>query len=254
MRIYKAKDYNDLSRKAANIISAQIIMKPDAVIGLATGASPIGTYKQLIEWYNKGDLDFSEIRSVNLDEYKGLSADNPQSYAHYMYTNLFKYVNIAPENINIPNGLEFDDAIECARYDTVLQNLGGIDLQLLGIGGNGHIGFNEPGNNFDKSTHCVALSENTIQANSRFFESIDEVPKFAYTMGIKNIMQAKSILLIASGEAKAQAMYDAFYGPITPSCPGSILQLHNNVTVVADEAALALILKKHKITSGGHIL
>lgn len=254
MRIYKAKDYNDLSRKAANIISAQIIMKPDAVIGLATGASPIGTYKQLIEWYNKGDLDFSEIRSVNLDEYKGLSADNPQSYAYFMHTNLFNYVNIPPENINIPNGLEFDDAIECARYDTVLQNLGGIDLQLLGIGGNGHIGFNEPGNNFDKSTHCVALSENTIQANSRFFESIDEVPKFAYTMGIKNIMQAKSILLIASGEAKAQAMYDAFYGPITPSCPGSILQLHNNVTVVADEAALALILKKHKITSGGHIL
>ena len=254
MRIYKAKDYNDLSRKAANIISAQIIMKPDAVIGLATGASPIGTYKQLIEWYNKGDLDFSEIKSVNLDEYKGLSADNPQSYAHYMYTNLFNHVNIPPENINIPNGLEFDDAIECARYDTVLQNLGGIDLQLLGIGGNGHIGFNEPGNNFDKSTHCVALAENTIQANSRFFDSIDDVPKYAYTMGIKNIMQAKSILLIASGESKAQAMYNAFYGPITPSCPGSILQLHNNVTVVADEAALSLILKKHKITFGGHIL
>ena len=229
-------------------------MKPDAVIGLATGASPIGTYKQLIEWYKKGDLDFSEIRTVNLDEYKGLAADNPQSYAHYMYTNLFNHVNIPSDNINIPNGLEFDAAIECARYDTVLQNLGGIDLQLLGIGGNGHIGFNEPGNNFDKSTHCVALTANTIQANSRFFDSIEDVPKYAYTMGIKNIIQAKSILLIASGEAKAQAMYDAFYGPITPSCPGSILQLHNNVTVVADEAALAIILQKHKITSGGHIL
>ncbi len=254
MRIYKAKDYNDLSRKAANIISAQIIMKPDAVLGLATGASPIGTYKQLIEWYNKGDLDFSEIRTVNLDEYKGLAADNPQSYAYFMHTNLFDYVNIVPENINIPNGLEDDSVKECARYDSVLHSLGGIDLQLLGIGGNGHIGFNEPGNNFGKETHCVTLTDNTIDANARFFSSRDEVPRYAYTMGIKNIMQAKSILLIASGEAKAQAMYDSFYGPITPSVPGSILQLHNNVTVVADEAALSLILEKHEITQGGHVL
>ncbi|SDB23268.1 glucosamine-6-phosphate deaminase [Pseudobutyrivibrio sp. YE44] len=253
MRVYKAKDYNDLSRKAANIISAQIIMKPDAVLGLATGESPIGTYKQLIEWYNKGDLDFSEIRTVNLDEYKGLAADNPQSYAYYMHTNLFDSVNIPAVNINIPNGLEDDSVKECMRYDNVIHQLGGIDLQLLGIGGNGHIGFNEPGNNFNKETHCVTLTDNTIDANARFFASRDEVPRYAYTMGIKNIMQAKSILLIASGEAKAQAMYDSFYGPITPNVPGSILQLHNNVTVVADEAALALILKEHEITSGGLI-
>ena len=254
MRIYKAKDYNDLSRKAANIISAQIIMKPDAVIGLATGSSPIGTYKQLIEWYKKGDLDFSEIRTVNLDEYKGLSPEHPQSYAYFMQTNLLSHVNILAKNTNIPNGLEEDSEKECIRYNKVLQSMGGIDLQLLGIGGNGHIGFNEPGNNFDKETHCVTLTESTIDANARFFESRDAVPKYAYSMGIKNIMQAKKILLIASGDAKAQAMYDAFFGPITPSCPGSILQLHNNVTVVADEAALSVILKEHEITSGGHVL
>ncbi len=228
-------------------------MKPDAVLGLATGESPIGTYKQLIEWYNKGDLDFSEIHTVNLDEYKGLSPENPQSYAYYMSTNLLNHVNIPKENTNIPNGLEDDSEVECARYDNILHSLGGIDLQLLGIGGNGHIGFNEPGNNFNKETHCVTLTENTIQANARFFDSIDDVPKYAYTMGIKNIMQAKGILLIASGAAKAQALYDSFYGPITPSVPGSILQLHNNVTVIADEAALSIILKEHEITPGGHI-
>jgi len=254
MRIYKAKDYNDLSRKAANIISAQIIMKPDAVIGLATGSSPIGTYKQLIEWYNKGDLDFSEIRTVNLDEYKGLSPDDAQSYAYFMKTNLLSHVNILPENTNIPNGLEEDPEVECKRYDKVLHSMGGIDLQLLGIGGNGHIGFNEPGNNFDKETHCVTLTEATIDANARFFESRDDVPRYAYTMGIKNIMQAKRILLIASGKEKAQALYDSFYGPITPNVPGSILQIHNHVTVVADEAALSLILKEHEITTGGHVL
>jgi glucosamine-6-phosphate deaminase len=253
MRIYKAKDYNDLSRKAANIISAQIIMKPDAVLGLATGSSPVGTYRQLIEWYKKGDLDFAEIRTVNLDEYKGLAPDNPQSYAFFMKTNLFSHVNVLPENTFIPNGLEEDSVKECSRYDQVLRDLGGIDLQLLGIGGNGHIGFNEPGNNFDKETHCVTLTEKTIDANARFFSSRDEVPGFAYTMGIKNIMQARSILLIASGEDKAQAMYDSFFGPITPNVPGSILQLHNHVTVVADEAALGRILEKHEITSGGHV-
>ena len=170
-----------------------------------------------------------------------------------MHTNLLDHVNIPPKNTNIPPGLEMDSEKECKRYDKVLQDLGGIDLQLLGIGGNGHIGFNEPGNNFNKETHCVTLTANTIEANARFFDSIEEVPKFAYTMGIKNIMQAKGILLIASGEAKAKALYDSFFGPITPSVPGSILQLHNNVTVIADEAALSLILKEHEITSGGHI-
>ena len=247
MRIYKAKDYNEMSRKAANIISAQIIMKPDAVLGLATGSSPIGTYKQLIDWYNKGDLDFSEIRSVNLDEYKGLDASNPQSYAYFMQHNLFDSVNIKLENTNIPNGLETDIEKECTRYNNIIKSLGGIDLQLLGIGNNGHIGFNEPGEAFEKETHCVKLTENTIQANARFFSSIGEVPTHAYSTGIKNIMQARSILLIASGEAKAEAMYQALFGPITPTVPASILQLHNNVSIVADEAALSLIIKKNLI-------
>lgn len=247
MRIYEAKDYNEMSRKAANIISAQIIMKPDAVLGLATGSTPIGTYKQLIDWYNKGDLDFTDIRSVNLDEYKGLPADNDQSYAYFMRQNLFDHVNIKKENTYIPNGLETDVEYECNRYNTIIRSLGGIDLQLLGIGNNGHIGFNEPGEAFEKETHCVKLTENTIQANARFFESIDDVPKYAYSTGIKNIMQAKSILLVASGKAKADALYKSLFGPITPSVPASILQLHNNVSIVADEEALTLIKENHCI-------
>lgn len=247
MRIYEAKDYNEMSRKAANIISAQIIMKPDAVLGLATGSTPIGTYKQLIDWYNKGDLDFADIRSVNLDEYKGLPADNDQSYAYFMRQNLFDHVNIKKENTYIPNGLETDVEYECNRYNTIIRSLGGIDLQLLGIGNNGHIGFNEPGEAFEKETHCVKLTENTIQANARFFESIDDVPKYAYSTGIKNIMQAKSILLVASGKAKADALYKSLFGPITPSVPASILQLHNNVSIVADEEALTLIKENHCI-------
>lgn len=240
MKIYQAKNYQEMSRKAANIISAQIIMKPDAVLGLATGSTPIGTYRQLIDWYKKGDLDFSEIRSVNLDEYKGLSADNDQSYAYFMRTNLFDSVNIKKENTHIPNGLVEDPDLECARYNAIIRDLGGIDLQLLGLGGNGHIGFNEPGASYEKETHCVKLTENTIQANSRFFEKMEDVPRYAYTMGIKNIMQARRILLIASGENKAEALYRSLFGPITPAVPASILQLHNNVTIVADEAALSV--------------
>ncbi len=245
MKIYQAKNYQEMSRKAANIISAQIIMKPDAVLGLATGSTPIGTYQQLIDWYKKGDLDFSEIRSVNLDEYKGLPADNDQSYAYFMRTNLFDSVNIKKENTYIPNGLEEDIAKECARYNSIIHTLGGIDLQLLGLGGNGHIGFNEPGVAYEKETHCVKLTENTIQANSRFFEKLEDVPRYAYTTGIKNIMQARRILLIASGENKADALYRSLFGPITPAVPASILQLHNNVTVVADEAALS-VCRRHQ--------
>ena len=246
MRIYEAKDYNEMSRKAANIISAQIIMKPDAVLGLATGSTPVGTYKQLIDWYNKGDLDFSEIRSVNLDEYKGLSSDNDQSYAYFMRTNLFNHVNIKKENTNIPNGLETDIEYECNRYNSIIRSLGGIDLQLLGIGNNGHIGFNEPGEAFEKETHCVKLTENTIQANARFFESIDDVPKYAYSTGIKNIMQARKVLLIVSGEGKAEILDKVLYGPVTPQVPASILQLHNDLTVVADEAAMSVIKANHR--------
>lgn len=245
MRIYRAKDYADMSRKAANIVSAQVIMKPDCVLGLATGSTPIGLYKQLVEWYQKGDLDFSEVRTVNLDEYKGLSRDNDQSYYYFMHAQLFDHVNIPVENTHLPNGMEMDSEKECARYSKLIRSMGGIDLQLLGIGHNGHIGFNEPEEAFETDVHCVDLTKSTIEANKRFFASADEVPKQAYTMGIKTIMQAKKILIVASGEDKAEIVHDAFFGPITPKVPASVLQLHNDVTLVADEAAL----KKVKLES-----
>ena len=241
MKIVKAKDYNDLSRKAANIISAQIIMKPHCVLGLATGSTPIGTYKQLVEWYNKGDLDFSEVTTVNLDEYKGLSRENDQSYYYFMHHNLFDHVNLPAENSHLPNGMELDSDKECRRYSELIRSMGVVDLQLLGIGHNGHIGFNEPGDAFDNDVHCVNLTQSTIEANKRFFASADDVPKQAYTMGIKTIMQAKKILIVASGEDKADIVRDAFFGPITPKVPASVLQLHNDVTLVADEAALSKI-------------
>lgn len=241
MRIYKAKNEAEMSRKAANIISAQIILKPDSVLGLATGSSPEGTYAQLIDWYNKGDLDFSQIKSVNLDEYQGLSADNEQSYAYFMKKHLFDHVNIKPENTYIENGLAKDAAAECERYNSLISSLGGIDLQLLGIGPNAHIGFNEPGEAFEKETHLVKLTERTIKANSRFFESEEDVPTHAFTMGIKAIMQARCIVLVASGEEKADALAACINGTITSSAPASILQLHNNVFIVADEAALSKV-------------
>ena len=212
MRIYKAKDYADMSRKAANIVSAQVIMKPNCVLGLATGSTPIGLYKQLVEWFRKGDLDFSEVMTVNLDEYKGLSRENDQSYYYFMHQNLFDHVNIPVENTHLPNGMEPDSEKECRRYTELIQSLGGVDLQL---------------------------TESTIEANKRFFASAEDVPKQAYTMGIKTIMQAKKILIVASGEDKAEIVQKAFFGPITPQVPASVLQLHNDVTLVADEAALS---------------
>ena len=241
MKIYKAKDYKDMSRKAANIISAQMIMKPNCVLGLATGSTPIGTYAQLVEWYNKGDLDFSEVTTVNLDEYKGLPRTNDQSYYYFMHQHLFDRVNIDPERTNVPNGMEPDAEKECGRYEELIRSLGGVDLQLLGLGHNGHIGFNEPGEAFEKETHCVDLTESTIEANKRFFASAGDVPKQAYTMGIKTIMQAKKILIVVNGENKADIVERAFFGPVTPEVPASILQLHNDVTLVGDEAALAKI-------------
>ena len=241
MRIYKAKDYEEMSRKAAGIVSAQIIMKPDCVLGLATGSTPLGLYKQLIEWYRNGDLDFSGVRTVNLDEYKGISRENNQSYYYFMHKNLFDNVNIPIENTHLPNGMEPDSEKECRRYEELIQSMGSVDLQLLGIGHNGHIGFNEPADAFDKLVHCVNLTQSTIEANKRFFASAEEVPKQAYTMGIQTIMRSKKILIIANGEGKADIVRDAFFGPITPRVPASVLQLHNDVTLVADEAALSKI-------------
>ncbi len=240
MKIRHAKDYDDMSRKAANIISAQIILKPCSVLGLATGSTPIGAYRQLIEWYEKDDVDFSEVITYNLDEYRGLSHDNPQSYHYFMRENLFDHVNIDLANTHVPDGSNLDADEACSTYDAMVSAAGGIDLQLLGIGNNGHIGFNEPDDVFSKGTHCVDLTESTIKANSRLFDRIEDVPRQAYTMGVQNIMHARSILVIANGEAKAQAVYDMCYGPVTPRVPASILQLHSNCTVIADEAALSL--------------
>ncbi len=241
MTIYKTNDYQDMSRKAANIISAQIIMKPNCVLGLATGSSPIGLYKQLIEWYQKGDLDFSKVTTINLDEYKGLGPDDDQSYRYFMNENLFNHINIDKSHTYVPNGLEMNEEKACSDYNQVIAQSGGIDIQLLGLGNNGHIGFNEPDSVFKCETHCVNLTPSTIEANRRFFENEDAVPRQAYTMGIKNIMQAKKILVVVSGEAKAKALKDALYGPVTPSVPASVLQLHPDVTIVADKAALKLI-------------
>ena len=241
MKIIKTKDYADMSRKAANIIAAQVIMKPDCVLGLATGSTPIGTYKELIKAYENGDLDFSLVKTANLDEYRGLEKTNDQSYDYFMKDNLFNHININFDNLNIPNGEKPDAEEECKRYEEVVKALGGQDLQLLGMGHNGHIGFNEPADEFPKETHCVDLQESTIQANKRFFEKVEDVPTQAYTMGIGTIMQAKKILVIASGVDKAEIVKKAFFGPITPQVPASILQLHPDVTVVVDEAAGSLI-------------
>jgi len=241
MRLIIAKDYADVSRKAANIIAAQIQMKPDCVLGLATGSSPVGTYKELIAKYESGDLDFSQVKTVNLDEYVGLPKDHEQSYAYFMRKNLFDHVNINQKNCNIPNGMNLNADEECARYDAVINGFGGADLQLLGLGPNGHIGFNEPADAFIKGTNKVELTASTIDANQRFFAKREDVPTHAYTMGIGSIMKAKRVLLVCSGENKAQAVKDCFFGPINPRSPGSILLFHPDFTLVADEAALSLV-------------
>ena len=241
MQIYRAKDYEDMSRKAANIIASQVVLKPDCVLGLATGSTPIGAYKNLVETYEQGDLDFSQVTTVNLDEYKGLPRENDQSYYYFMHDNLFDHVNVKPENTHLPDGTKEDSDEECARYEELIRTLGGQDLQLLGLGHNGHIGFNEPDAIFEKATHCVDLQESTIEANKRFFASADDVPKQAYTMGIGTIMQAKKILVVVSGEDKADTVAKAFFGPVTPEVPASILQFHKDVILVADEAALSKV-------------
>ena len=245
MRIYVTEDYNAMSRRVASILAAQVILKPDCVLGLATGSTPVGAYKLLAEGYKKGDLDFSQVRSINLDEYVGLAPTHDQSYRYFMQTNLFDHVDVKPEWTNVPDGMAADAQAEGGRYDQVISGLGGIDLQLLGMGHNGHIGFNEPADDFGLETHLVDLTESTIDANQRFFDSRDEVPRHALSMGIKNIMQARRILMVVSGEEKADILYQAFCGRVTKSIPASILQLHPDVTLVGDKAAL------HKLVEAG---
>ena len=245
MRIYQAEDYKAMSRRAANIISAQVIYKPNCVLGLATGGTPVGLYKQLVDWYKKGDLSFAETRSVNLDEYLGLSPHHEQSYRYFMQVNLFDHIDIKPENTHVLDGLAKNPQAECTAYNRLIRDLGGIDLQLLGMGHNGHIAFNEPGDDFGLETHVVDLTDSTIDANQRFFESRDEVPRHALSMGIKNIMNARRILMVVSGEEKADIVCRAFAGPVTKEVPASVLQLHPDVTLVGDKAAL------HKLAEAG---
>lgn len=234
MRLIKAKDYNDLSRKAAIIIAAQLVSKPDTLFGFATGSTPIGAYRELVKLYEAGDIDFSRVKTVNLDEYAGLPRTNDQSYYYFMHDNLFDHVNIDPAATNLPNGMAEDIEAECKRYDALIAALGGIDLQLLGLGHDGHIGFNEPSDRFSTGTNCVKLTEMTIEANKRFFASADDVPRKAVTMGMREIMQAKKVLMVVSGKDKAEILKKVLYGPVTPQVPGSLLQLHPDCIVVAD--------------------
>lgn len=239
MKIFNVKNYDEMSKKAAAIIAAQIVNKPASVLGLATGSTPIGTYQYLVKKYQEGELDFTEIKTANLDEYKGLNKENDQSYYYFMNDHLFRHVNIKPEHTNIPDGMAENGEAECRRYEEVIQTLGGVDLQLLGLGHDGHIGFNEPEESFPNNTHCVNLTEMTIDANKRFFTSADEVPKQAFTMGIGTIMRAKKVVMVVSGQDKASILKKTLYGPVTPQVPASILQFHPDVIVIADEAALS---------------
>lgn len=241
IKLIKARNYEDASKKAANILSAQVILKPNSVLGLATGSTPIGIYNKLVDWYQKGDLDFSKVQTVNLDEYCGLTKDNDQSYYYFMNHHLFQHININKSNTHFPNGMEEDAQKECERYNQVLDDMCGIDMQLLGLGNNGHIGFNEPNDSFEKETHQVTLADETIKANSRFFKTLEEVPTKAYTMGIGNIMKAKKIVMVVCGENKADILKDVLSKPVTPLIPATILQFHPDVTIVADEEALSLL-------------
>ncbi len=235
MKFITVKNYEELSTKAANIIAAQIINKPDCVLGLATGSSPVGTYDKLTEYFNNGTIDFSTVTSVNLDEYVGLDGTNDQSYRYFMNKNLFDRVNIDKANTYVPSGTAEDIEQEGEEYDKLIKKLGGIDLQLLGIGRNGHIGFNEPAETFSEGTHVVELTESTIEANSCFFASKDEVPTKAITMGIGSIMNAKKVLLVANGPYKKDIIEKAANGEITPLVPASILQNHADVTFIYSE-------------------
>ena len=225
---------------AADLFEKVLCAKPDCVLGLATGSTPLPLYRELIAREKSGAVSFAQARSVNLDEYKGLAPDHEQSYRYFMQENLFDHISIKPENTAVPDGLAADGEAMCAAYEKHIEDLGGIDLQLLGIGHNGHIGFNEPCDHFPLATHEVPLTESTRQANKRFFASIDEVPTASFTMGIGTVMSARKIVLIATGEGKAAIVKKAFFGPVTPEVPASILQLHPDVTLICDEAAYSL--------------
>ncbi len=241
MNVLVMKNTQEIGKAAGTMFAAQVISKPNSVLGLATGSTPIPTYQYMIELYKQGVVDYSKVTTYNLDEYCGLTHDHDQSYYYFMQENLFKGINVPTESIHVLNGVAPDAQAECDAYDAAIDAAGGIDLQILGIGNNGHIAFNEPCNSFPSKTHIVSLTQSTIEANKRFFESIDDVPKQAITMGIGSIMKARNIILIATGAAKAEAVKAMINGPVDPQCPASILQFHPNVTIFLDEPAASLL-------------
>ena len=242
MKLIIEKTYEDMSRRAADVIAEVMTAKPDCVLGLATGSTPIGLYADLVSDCKEGKISFADVDTYNLDEYRGLAGDHDQSYRYFMNVNLFDHVDIDKARTHVPDGSMADADAACAAYEEAIESAGGVDIQLLGLGHNGHIGFNEPCDEFPKATHCVTLTESTIQANSRLFDSIDDVPREAYTMGIGTIMKAKKILVVANGEGKADIVKRAFFGPVTPEVPASILQFHPDVTVIVDAEAGAKCL------------
>ena len=247
MRVVIQEDYRKMCKWASDYIAARIKTHREDrpfVLGLPTGSSPIGVYQELVRQNRAGELSFANVVTFNMDEYVGLPEEHPESYHSFMWNNFFKHIDIKPENVNILDGNAEDLAKECADYEARIVEAGGIDLFMGGVGEDGHIAFNEPGDDFGLETHVVDLTESTIEANKRFFESRDEVPRHALSMGIKNIMSAKKVLLLASGKNKAKAVYESFFGPIVPGVPASVLQLHNDVIVIADEEALSLCREK----------
>lgn len=239
VRVYSSKEA--IGTAAATLFAARVIAKPDSVLGLATGSTPIPTYQKMAELYKSGAVDFSKVTTFNLDEYVGLTHEHEQSYYYFMMDNLFRHINVPLDNIHVLSGTAEDSEAECAAYDAAIDAAGGIDLQILGIGRNGHIAFNEPAADFAPATHVVDLTPSTIEANTRFFNSSDEVPRQALTMGIGSIMKAKSIVIIATGADKAEAVKAMIQGNVSPSCPASVLQLHPDVTVMLDEAAASML-------------
>ena len=240
MQIFVTKDYQEMSEAAADMIVDLVEEKPGCVLGLATGSTPEGLYAEIAKRHEAAAIDFSRVATFNLDEYRGLPADHEQSYHYFMQKHLFSKINVRPENTHVPNGANPDAQAACDAYEASILLAGGVDLQLLGLGHNGHIGFNEPDDVFEKQTHRVELTEMTREANSRLFNSIDEVPTHARSMGIGTIMRARKLLLVANGTAKAQIVRDALFGPVTPEVPASILQFHPNAVAIVDEAAFSL--------------
>lgn len=245
MRIIVTESYEEMSTAAARIVAGQLYLKPNSVLGLATGSTPLLMYQKLVQVHEQIGLDFSEAISFNLDEYLGLEPESPQSYHYFMHENFFDKINIKPENIFIPNGKPDNLDKECEHYDKLIESKGGIDLQILGVGQNAHIGFNEPDIKFEATTHKVKLDEETIEANARFFSDRKDVPRYAISMGIKTIMLAKKVILLANGKNKAEAIYKAIYGGVRPDAPASILQLHQDVLIIVDKEAAALLPEKN---------